>query len=50
MQLPEQHFEEFKRLMRKHYGDERVDSMTDEELYEQASRLMRFVEIVVKPD
>ena len=50
MQIPEHHFEEFKRLMRKHFGDERVDQMTEGELYEKAIKLIRFVEIVERPD
>ena len=49
MQIPAQHFEEFKRLMRKHYGDEEVDQMTEQELLEQATKLVRLVEIVHTP-
>jgi hypothetical protein len=50
MRIPEYHFEKFKVLMRKHFGDEKVDSMTEQELYEKASKLLRFVEIVITPD
>ena len=50
MQIPDHHFEEFKRLMRKHFGDERVSQMTEGELYEKAIKLIRFVEIVESPD
>ncbi len=50
MKIPQHHFEEFKTLMRKHFGNERVDQMTEQELYEQAIKLIRFVEIVNKPE
>jgi len=50
MLIPEHHFEKFKRLMRKHFGDEEVDKMTEGELYEKAIKLIRFVEIVETPD
>lgn len=49
MQIPDHHFEEFKRLMRKHFGDEEVDKMTEQELFEQAMKLLRLVEIVDGP-
>jgi hypothetical protein len=43
-------FVEFKKLMRKHFGEEHVDQMTEGELYEKAIKLIRFVEIVERPE
>ncbi len=49
MQIPEQSFEKFKELMRKHVGNEEFKKMTDQELHESAQKLLRLVEIVEKP-
>lgn len=49
MQISKQSFEEFKGLMKKHFGAETVNQMTEEELYEKAIKLIRFVELVEGP-
>jgi hypothetical protein len=46
MMISTEHFLEFKHLMRKHFGDEKVNNMTEDELYDQAIKLIRFIKIV----
>lgn len=46
--ISDKHFAEYKRLYRKEFGEEAYNKMTEQQLFESATKLVRLVEIVYK--
>ncbi len=50
MLISDKHFAEFKRLYKEEFGDEAYNKMTEQQLLESATKLLRLVEIVYRPN
>ena len=48
MLISDKHFAEFKRLYKEEFGDEAYNKMTEQQLLESATKLLRLVEIVYR--
>jgi hypothetical protein len=50
MTLSEEQFSQFKKLYKEEFGEEAYNRMTEQQLLESATKLLRLVKIVYRPD
>jgi len=48
MHISEEHFMEFKRIFKEEFGEEEFNKMSNEQLYEEAVRLISLMEAVYR--
>jgi len=48
MQISDKHFAEFKRIYKEEFGEEEFNKRTEQELFEEATKLKSLMEIVYK--
>lgn len=48
MRISDEHFAEFKRIFKEEFGEDEFKKMTNEQLYESATKLVSLMEVVYK--